>query len=192
MSPLTLIGMFFVGGLIGAAIAYFIFYKKIQLPQIQKNEEILALNEQWFKENDILRELHDSLTKAVSKANNDLVDKQKEILEATFKLEETKIEAQNAKEEFLKTNLELAQNELDKRLEEASEKYQEAEDAYLKEYLSVMADMVHEAEDAIKEKKEEYEKISDEVLEQRGELSKIQNVINTATEAYKLEMAESS
>jgi len=84
---------------------------------------MLALNEQWSKENDNLHELHDSLTKAVLKANNDLADKQKEILEATFKLEETKIEAQNAKEEFLKTNLELAQNELDKRLEEASEKY---------------------------------------------------------------------
>jgi len=34
MSPLTLIGMFFIGGLIGAGIAYFIFYKKIQLPQV--------------------------------------------------------------------------------------------------------------------------------------------------------------
>lgn len=70
-----------------------------------------------------MRELHDNLTKAVSKANNDLTDKQKEIQEATFKLEETKIEAKAAKEEFLKTNLELAQNELDKKLEEASEKY---------------------------------------------------------------------
>ena len=192
MQPLLFIGMLFIGGIIGTAIAYFIFYKKIKLPQIQKNEEIFALNEQWFKENDVLRELHDSLTKAVSKANNDLADKQKEILQAAFKLEETKIEAQNAKEEFLKTNLELAQNELDKRLEEASEKYQVAEDAYLKEYLGVMADMVHEAEDTIKEKREEYEKISDEVLYQRGELSKIQNVINAATEAHKLEMAESS
>lgn len=180
------------GATLAAFITWFICWKtpkdKIQVV----NAVIEEQNHQLTLKNESLTETKTLLNQQILEENEKLYNVYKQIDEATFKLDSVKDEAQKAKEEFLKTNLELAQNELDKQLEIAGQKYQDAEDAYLKEYLGVMADMVREADIQITEKKEEYSVIEADFQNLLKNLTAAKKELDVIVEARKLEQAEAS
>ena len=192
ISIICLIIIFLLGCFGGGAIAYSIYQKKIKLPQIKRNEEIEKENEHLKLRNKELINSKEILNQQIKEESEKLNKIYNQINDAAFKVDNVKEEAKRAKEEFLKSNLETAQKELENHLEKTGEKYRQAEDEYLKEYLSVMAELTHTADEDIKKKQEESKTIAANIATLKTQLQDIEEVINAAVEAHKLESAEKS
>lgn len=187
---------YIIGGLIGALIAalivWFICWKKPKDEILKINKSIEQENEILYKDNTAYKETQQILKNQIQEESEKLNKIYNQINDATFKVDNVKEEAERAKEEFLKQNLAIAEKELENRLEQTGEKYRQAEDEYLKEYLSVMAEMTYTADEDIKKKQEESKAIAANIATLKTQLQNIEEVINAAVEAHKLESAEKS
>lgn len=181
-----------VGALIAALIVWFICWKKPK-DEIQiKNFQVEAENIELAQRNLELNNSKTIIENQIKEETEKLYNIYQQIDDATFKVDNVKEEAERAKEEFLKSNLAIAKKELESHLEKTGEKYRQAEDEYLKEYLSVMAEMTHTADEDIKKKQEESKTIAANIATLKTQLQDIEEVINAAVEAHKLESAEKS
>ncbi len=180
------------GALIAALIVWFICWKKpkdeIQIKNFQVEAENIKLAQRNLELNNSKTIIENQIKEETEKLHNIY----QQIDDATFKIDNVKEEAERAKEEFLKSNLAIAEKELESHLEKTGEKYRQAEDEYLKEYLSVMAEMTHTADEDIKKKQEESKTIAANIATLKTQLQDIEEVINAAVEAHKLESAEKS
>lgn len=181
-----------VGALIAALIVWFICWKKPKDKIQIKNFQVEAENIELAQRNLELNNSKTIIENQIKEETEKLYNIYQQIDDATFKVDNVKEEAERAKEEFLKSNLAIAEKELESHLEKTGEKYRQAEDEYLKEYLSVMAEMTHTADEDIKKKQEESKTIAANIATLKTQLQDIEEVINAAVEAHKLESAEKS
>lgn len=187
---------YIIGGIIGALIAtlivWFICWKKPKDEILKINKSIEQENEILYKNNTVYKETQQILKNQIQEESEKLNKIYQQIDDATFKVDNVKEEAERAKEEFLKSNLAIAEKELENHLEKTGEKYRQAEDAYLKEYLSIMAEMAYTADEDIKKKQEESKTIAANIATLKTQLQDIEEVIDAAVEAHKLDSAEKS
>ena len=182
--------MIILGILICGVGSYLLCYFKVKVPQIKQNKEMEQANMELLAENVKLRDEKLKTLDELVKVNEELTDKRHQIVDAAFKLDDVKKEAEAAKQEFLQTNLTIARNEYEIQTNQLKKNYEAAEDSYLKEYLGVMADMVHQSEITMTEKKKELDEVSKELDEVSARLTREKENLDVVIETRKAERAE--
>ena len=156
------------GAAAATAITWYVCWKTPKDKIQTINEVVVAQNHQIAADNESLKEQKELINKQIIEETNNLYKIYQQIDEATFKVDTVKEEAETAKQEFLRTNLEVAQNELDKSLEQMGAKYQQAENDYLIEYLSLMAEMTHDVDEDLNNKRQEASDLSTRIANMRS------------------------
>ena len=179
--------------IIGAVIGVFITYIICRfLPQ----QKIRQLNAKRIEEEDAKIQQAQQIQYKYQEENSKLYQEclelrasRAELIENLFEAER---QAQIASEQFLKSKMELAQEQLDRSLEQAAAEFQQEKEEYTQEYLALLEDFNNQFIKYTQEQNIEKLNIQNEILRQQQVLDDLNKKVICAVDAARREQEKAT